>query len=137
MALRPLNLRLMRPCQFQPAWRLCNVLPAVARSGAGLRVPARLTLYSVLGHWSEGYSYLVGRSGEQTLLDKLRDTYGKALEFAVAGVPQDLEPRTVLLNGATVDVLAALGRTISTCSSVAHEAMAQSAGSCSVVFRRG
>ena len=43
------------------------------------------------------------------MLDKLRDTYGKALEFAVAVVPQDLEPRTVLLNGATVDVLAALG----------------------------
>jgi hypothetical protein len=36
-------------------------------------------------------------------------SFGKALEFAAAGVPPELEPRTVLLEGAVVDSLAALG----------------------------
>jgi nucleotide-binding universal stress UspA family protein len=74
-----------------------------------LRIPARLTLYSVLGQSSERYSYLVGRTDEQAFLDKARDSYGKALEFAAAGVPPELEPRTVLLEGAVVESLGALG----------------------------
>jgi nucleotide-binding universal stress UspA family protein len=73
------------------------------------RIPARLTLYSVLGQSSERYSYLVGRTDEQAVLDKARDSFGKALEFAAAGVPPELEPRTVLLEGAVVESLAALG----------------------------
>jgi nucleotide-binding universal stress UspA family protein len=76
---------------------------------AALRIPARLTLYSVLDHWSEGYAYLVGRSGEQTFLDKMHESYEKALEFAAATVPPDLEPRTLLFKGSTVESLAALG----------------------------
>jgi nucleotide-binding universal stress UspA family protein len=74
-----------------------------------LRIPARLTLYSVLGQSSERYSYLVGRTDEEAFLDKARDSYGKALEFAAAGVPPELEPRMVLLEGAVVESLAALG----------------------------
>ena len=74
-----------------------------------LRIPARLTLYSILGQSSERYSYLVGRTDEQAFVDKARDSYGKALEFAAAGVPPELEPRTVLLEGAVVESLAALG----------------------------
>ena len=74
-----------------------------------LRIPARLTLYSVLGQSSERYSYLVGRTDEQAFLDKARDSFGKALEFAAAGVPPELEPRAVLLEGAVVESLAALG----------------------------
>jgi nucleotide-binding universal stress UspA family protein len=74
-----------------------------------LRIPARLTLYSVLGQSSERYSYLVGRTDEQAFLDKARDSYGIALGFAAAGVPPELEPRTVLLEGAVVESLAALG----------------------------
>jgi nucleotide-binding universal stress UspA family protein len=70
---------------------------------------APLTLCSVLGQSSERYSYLVGRTDEQAFLDKARDSFGKALEFAAAGVPPELEPRTVLLEGAVVDSLAALG----------------------------
>jgi nucleotide-binding universal stress UspA family protein len=73
------------------------------------RIPARLTLYSVLGRSSEHYSYLVGRADEQAFLDKARDTFGKALEFAAAGIPPELEPRTVLLEGAVVETLAGLG----------------------------
>jgi nucleotide-binding universal stress UspA family protein len=74
-----------------------------------LRIPARLTLYSILGQSSERYSYLVGRTDEQAFVDKARDSYGKALEFAAAGVPPELEPRTVLLEGAVAESLAALG----------------------------
>jgi nucleotide-binding universal stress UspA family protein len=73
------------------------------------RIPARLTLYSILGQSSERYSYLVGRTDEQAFVNKARDSYGKALEFAAAGVPPELEPRTVLLEGAVVESLAALG----------------------------
>ncbi len=73
------------------------------------RIPARLTLYSVLDPLSEGYSYLVGRTDEQAFLDKARDSFGKTLEFAGAGVPPELEPRTVLLEGGAVESLAALG----------------------------
>ncbi|HEX6758047.1 MAG TPA: universal stress protein [Propionibacteriaceae bacterium] len=73
-----------------------------------LRIPARLTLYSVVGQSSERYSYLVGRTDEQAFLDKARDSFGKALEFAAAGVPPELEPQTVLLEGAVVESLAAL-----------------------------
>ena len=74
-----------------------------------LRIPARLTLYSILGQSSERYSYLVGRTDEQAFVDKARDSYGKALEFAAAGVPPELEPRAVLLEGAVAESLAALG----------------------------
>jgi nucleotide-binding universal stress UspA family protein len=74
-----------------------------------LRIPAVLTLYSILGQSSERYSYLIGRTDEQAFVDKARDSYGKALEYAAAGVSPELEPRTVLLEGAVVESLAALG----------------------------
>jgi nucleotide-binding universal stress UspA family protein len=74
-----------------------------------LRIPARLTLYTVLGQSSERYSYLVGRTDEQAFWDKARDSFRTALEFAAAGVPPELEPRTVLVEGAVVESLAALG----------------------------
>ena len=74
-----------------------------------LRIPARLTLYSVLGQSSERFSYLVGRVDEQKYVERARDSYGKAMEFAAAGVPPELEPRTVILEGAVVESLAALG----------------------------
>ena len=73
-----------------------------------LRIPARLTLYSVLGQSSERYSYLVGRTDEQAVLDKARNSFRKALEFAAAGVPSELETRTELLEGSVVEALAAL-----------------------------
>ncbi|HWH99220.1 MAG TPA: universal stress protein [Propionibacteriaceae bacterium] len=74
-----------------------------------LRIPAQLTLYSVLGQSSERYSYLAGRTSEQAVVEKGRESFGKALDFAAAGVPPELEPRTVLLEGAVVESLAALG----------------------------
>jgi nucleotide-binding universal stress UspA family protein len=76
---------------------------------AAARIPARLTLYSVFGQPSERYSFLAGRSEEEAFLDRARDTFGEALEFAAAGVPPEVESRTVLLRGSVVDSLAALG----------------------------
>jgi nucleotide-binding universal stress UspA family protein len=73
------------------------------------RVPARLTLYTVLGQSSERYSYLVGRRDEQAYVEIARESFSKALEFAAAGIPPELEPRTVLLEGPVVESLAALG----------------------------
>jgi nucleotide-binding universal stress UspA family protein len=76
---------------------------------AALRIPARLTLYSVVGRSPERYSYLVGRREEQAFFDMARNTFSSALEFATAGVPPELEPQAVLLEGAVVESLAALG----------------------------
>ncbi len=77
---------------------------------AALRIPeAQLTLYSVFGQPSERYSFLAGRTDEQRVWDTARDSFGKALEFAAAGVPPELESRTVLLQGPIVDSLAELG----------------------------
>jgi nucleotide-binding universal stress UspA family protein len=75
----------------------------------GLQIPARLTLYSVFGQPSERYSFLVGRTEEQAFWDRARESFGKALDFAAAGVPPELEPRTVLRQGPVVESLAALG----------------------------
>jgi nucleotide-binding universal stress UspA family protein len=77
---------------------------------AGQRIPAQLTLYSVLDQLSEGYSYLVGRTDEQAFLDRMRDSVGKALDLAAADAPPELEPRTVLLEGSVVELLAGLGQ---------------------------
>jgi nucleotide-binding universal stress UspA family protein len=55
------------------------------------------------------YSYLVGRTDEQAFVDKARETFGRALGFAVAGVPPKLKARTLLLEGPVVESLAALG----------------------------
>ena len=73
------------------------------------RIPAKLTLYSVVGRSAERFSYRVGRTDEQAFLDKARDSVGKAMDFAAAGVPPELEPETVLLEGEVVEALAALG----------------------------
>ena len=76
---------------------------------AAQRIPARLALYSVVGRSPERYSYLVGRADEQAFVEKARESFSTALEFAAAGVPPELEPRPVLLEGAVVESLAALG----------------------------
>jgi nucleotide-binding universal stress UspA family protein len=101
-----------------------------------LRIPAQVTLYSVIGQSSERYSYLIGRTGEQAVLDKARDSFGKALEFAAAGVPPELEARIVVLEGAVVGSLAALGPDDVDMLVCGSRGYGPSAGSCSVVSRR-
>lgn len=80
-----------------------------AAVGAASRVPARLTIYTVMARASEHYSYIAGRRDEAEFYDASRETYGNALDYAVAGVPSDLDAEPVLLEGAVVDALAALG----------------------------
>jgi nucleotide-binding universal stress UspA family protein len=75
----------------------------------GLRIPARLTLFTVLGQSPERYSYLVGRTDERAFWEMARDSFRTAMDFAAAGVPPELEPRILLLEGAVVESLAALG----------------------------
>jgi hypothetical protein len=50
-----------------------------------LRIPAQLTLYSVLDQSSERYSYLVGRTNEQVFVDKARDSFGKSTRACCGG----------------------------------------------------
>ncbi len=103
-----------------------------------LRIPARLTLFTVLGQSSERYSYLVGRTDEQAFLDMARDSFrnsdglcrGWGSARARAAKPSSSRERSWSRWLRWV-------RTMSTCSSAAPGAMAQFAGFCSVVFRRG
>ena len=102
-----------------------------------LRIPARLTLYTVVGQSSERYSYLVGRTDEQAFWDKARDSFRIALEFAAAGCRQSSSRGRSSSRERSWSRWLSWVQTMSTCSSAAPEAMAQSAGSCSVVSRRG
>jgi nucleotide-binding universal stress UspA family protein len=97
----------------------------------------QLTLYSVLGQSSERYSFLIGRTEDQAFLDKARDSYGIALQFAAAGVPPELEPRTVLREGAVVESLAELGPHDVDLLICGSRGKVQPAGSCSGVSRLG
>lgn len=76
---------------------------------AASRVPARLTLYSVMARASERYSYIAGRDAEAEFFDAASESYRTALDYAAAGVPSELDTRTVLLQGHVLDALAALG----------------------------
>jgi hypothetical protein len=82
----------------------------VADGGPGCPAnPSPTDVYSVLDQLSESYSYLVRRADEQAFLDKMRDSFGQSAGLSCNGVPPELKPRTVLLEGATVESLAALG----------------------------
>jgi nucleotide-binding universal stress UspA family protein len=76
---------------------------------AANRIPARLVLYSVAARSTEHYSYIAGRRDEQVFYDAARASYTQALDYAAAGVPPQLEPESVLLEGDVVERLAALG----------------------------
>jgi nucleotide-binding universal stress UspA family protein len=73
------------------------------------RIPARIVLYSVVARSTEHYSYIAGRREEQVFYDAARASYSQALDYAVAGVPAQLEPEAVLLEGDVVERLAELG----------------------------
>jgi nucleotide-binding universal stress UspA family protein len=76
---------------------------------AANRIPARLVLYSVAARSTEHYSYIAGRRDEQVFYNAARASYTQALDYAVAGVPPQLEPEAVLLEGDVVERLGALG----------------------------
>ena len=66
---------------------------------AASRIPARLVLYSVMARSTEHYSYIAGRRDEQVFYDAARASYTQALDYAAAGVPPQLEPEAVVLEG--------------------------------------
>jgi nucleotide-binding universal stress UspA family protein len=76
---------------------------------AANRIPARLVLYSVMARSTEHYSYIAGRREEQVFYDAARASYTQALDYAVAGVPPQLEPEAAVLEGDVVERLAELG----------------------------
>jgi nucleotide-binding universal stress UspA family protein len=76
---------------------------------AASRIPARLVLYSVVARSTEHYSFIAGRRDEQVFYDAARASYTQALDYAVAGVPTQLEPQAVLLEGDVAERLAQLG----------------------------
>jgi nucleotide-binding universal stress UspA family protein len=76
---------------------------------AASRIPARLVLYSVVARSTEHYSFIAGRRDEQVFYDAARASYTQALDYAVAGVPPQLEPQAVLLEGDVAERLAELG----------------------------
>ena len=76
---------------------------------AASRIPARLVLYSVMARSTEHYSYIAGRRDEQVFYDAARASYTQALDYAAAGVPPQLEPEAVVLEGDVVERLAELG----------------------------
>jgi nucleotide-binding universal stress UspA family protein len=75
---------------------------------AASRIPARLVLYSVVARSTEHYSFIAGRRDEQVFYDAARASYTQALDYAVAGVPTQLEPQAVLLEGDVAERLAEL-----------------------------
>jgi nucleotide-binding universal stress UspA family protein len=76
---------------------------------AAARVPTRLTVYTVMARSSEHYSYIAGRADETEFYDAAQESYQRALDYAIAGVPAELAARSELLRGDVVDELSALG----------------------------
>jgi nucleotide-binding universal stress UspA family protein len=66
-------------------------------------------LYSVAARSTEHYSYIAGRRDEQVFYDAARASYTQALDYAAAGVPPQLEPEAVVVEGDVVERLAELG----------------------------
>jgi nucleotide-binding universal stress UspA family protein len=102
-----------------------------------LRIPAQLTLYTVLGQSSERYSYLVGRTAEQRSGTRRVTPSAQRWSLLRRGCRQSSNREWCYSRERWWSRLLPWVRTMSTFSSVALEAMAQSAGSCLVVSHRG
>jgi nucleotide-binding universal stress UspA family protein len=69
---------------------------------------ASLTLYTVIAHGAEVVMPVIGRDAEEAFLATVREDVRSALDKAVAGLPPGVEATEELLEGDTVDALAAL-----------------------------
>jgi nucleotide-binding universal stress UspA family protein len=69
---------------------------------------AKLTLYTVIARHAEVFSPVIGRDGEIAFLAKVREDVHAAQDKALAGLPAGVEAMPELLEGDTVDALAAL-----------------------------
>jgi nucleotide-binding universal stress UspA family protein len=69
---------------------------------------ATLTLYTVVARRAEVFSPVIGRDAEEAFLARVRDDVREAQDRAVAALPDGVEATEELLEGDTVDALAAL-----------------------------
>jgi nucleotide-binding universal stress UspA family protein len=69
---------------------------------------ATLTLYTVVAPRAEVFSPVIGRDAELAFLRTVREDATAALEQALAGLPEDVQASQELLEGDTVEALAAL-----------------------------
>jgi nucleotide-binding universal stress UspA family protein len=80
------------------------------RFSAGLakETGAKLTLYTVVARRAEVFSPIIGRDAEEAFLATVRDDVRAAQDNAVSALPEGVEAAKELLEGDTVDALAAL-----------------------------
>ncbi|WP_203898516.1 universal stress protein [Virgisporangium aliadipatigenens] len=78
-------------------------------AGVAARVRAHLHLYTVVADQAEVWPAGVGRDAERAFLNTARDEYQRALDSAVAGLPEGVHATTHLRTGHAVDVLSDLG----------------------------
>jgi nucleotide-binding universal stress UspA family protein len=71
------------------------------------RIPARLQVFSVVGRMAE-FSPLAKTDSERAFTQEMRRSFQRALDAALAGLPDDLDARGELLEGDPVETLAAL-----------------------------
>jgi nucleotide-binding universal stress UspA family protein len=82
---------------------------AVAVAGAlAARTGASLTLYTVVARRAEVFSPVIGRDAEEAFLATVREDARRALDRARGSLPGGVEVREELLEGDTVEALAAL-----------------------------
>jgi nucleotide-binding universal stress UspA family protein len=69
---------------------------------------ATLTLYTVVAPRAEIFAPIVGRDAEEAFMATVREDARKALDEAIAALPEGVQANEELLEGDVVDVLAAL-----------------------------
>ncbi|MDA0167107.1 universal stress protein [Solirubrobacter ginsenosidimutans] len=69
---------------------------------------AKLTLYTVIARRAEVFSPVIGRDAEEAFLATVREDVHAAQDKALAALPEGVEATEELLEGDTVDALAAL-----------------------------
>jgi nucleotide-binding universal stress UspA family protein len=72
------------------------------------RAGASLTLYSVLAEEAEVVMPVIGRDAEQAFAATAHETFQRALDMAIAGVPAEVSATGRILTGDVVDVLCEL-----------------------------
>jgi nucleotide-binding universal stress UspA family protein len=75
------------------------------------RAGATLTLYSVLAEAAEVVMPVIGKDAEQAFVATAHESFQRALDMAVAGVPSEVVATGRILTGDVVDVLCELDET--------------------------
>jgi nucleotide-binding universal stress UspA family protein len=82
-----------------------------------LRTSARLRLVTVVAEEAEVLPLAVGRDAERAFLATAREAYQKALDMAIAGLPQQVRATGEIVTGDVVEVLAELAVDVVFCGS--------------------